>query len=214
MVVPNGKVKVNNTKNFAAAIDSLHMITSFCPAFRTHPSVPVGNPNQISSYTLQTLQIMGKHNKEPEMTRLEELELQRGLKDLVRGNKPLRSLILCFFLTSTEYISTLYPSPNGIAILIGRHAAAIPSGQLNRGGREEFVMIHAITYLDADKATWKMVAQSSKAQYGITSALQEFSKDLERAMANMADNGSKRKRSGLFGEDDYYDEMREKRLKE
>ncbi|KAH6392826.1 hypothetical protein HBI08_195820 [Parastagonospora nodorum] len=140
---------------------------------------------------------MGKHNNEPEMTRLEELELQRGLKDLVH-----------------EYIDTLYPSTNGTAILIGRHAATFPSSERKRSGREEFIMIRAIVYLDADKTTWKMVAQSSKAQYGITSALQEFSKDLERAMANMADNGSKRKRSGLFGEDDYYDEEREKRLRE
>lgn len=75
-------------------------------------------------------------------------------------------------------------------------------------------MIRAIAYLDADKATWKMVAQSSKAQYGIIPALQEFSKDLEREMASMADNGGKRKRSGLFWEDDFYGEEREKRVRE
>jgi hypothetical protein len=70
-------------------------------------------------------------------------------------------------------------------------------------------MIRAIAYLTPDKTTWKVLARSSKAHYGITAALQEFSKDLEREMGRMADaevvhvSGRKRKtRSGLFGEED------------
>lgn len=68
-----------------------------------------------------------------------------------------------------------------------------------------------------DKSKWKVVEESSKAQFGIVSALQEFSKDLERAMGRMSDVGGKseivrseigktmgkRERAGLFGEEDY-----------
>jgi hypothetical protein len=77
----------------------------------------------------------------------------------------------------------------------------------SRNGRDEFIMIRAITYTSSDKTKWKVVAESSKAYFGILPALQEFTKDLEREMGRMSEqHGAGKKRSGLFGEDDEEDE--------
>jgi hypothetical protein len=58
-------------------------------------------------------------------------------------------------------------------------------------------------YLVPDKMRWEVVAESSKAQFGILPALQELTKDLEREMGRMVEERGKcKKRSGLFREDE------------
>jgi hypothetical protein len=47
------------------------------------------------------------------------------------------------------------------------------------------IVLRAITHLSADKSEWKVVLESSKAYYGITPALQEFTKELQREMGKM-----------------------------
>ncbi|KAF2833247.1 hypothetical protein CC86DRAFT_7156 [Ophiobolus disseminans] len=136
---------------------------------------------------------MGKSNEEPTMTRLEDLRLLRELKEML-----------------LEYVTTIFtpthPAAHGFALLVCRHAGAPSRGRAGRS--EEFIVIRAIVYLSADKSVWKVVAESSRAQFGILPALQEFSKDLEREMGRMSDRGGgKRKekrweKSGLFGEED------------
>jgi hypothetical protein len=81
-------------------------------------------------------------------------------------------------------------------------------------------MIRAIVYTEPGHKKWKLVAESSQAYFGITPALQEFFKDLERKMGDMTamlSMGEKRSFSKRGGEDfedgelrDRYDE-REKR---
>jgi hypothetical protein len=46
-------------------------------------------------------------------------------------------------------------------------------------------MIRAIVYTEPGHKKWRMVAESSRAYFGITPALQEFSRDLERKMGDM-----------------------------
>jgi hypothetical protein len=46
-------------------------------------------------------------------------------------------------------------------------------------------MIRAVMFVEPGQRKWKLVAQSSKAYYGIIPALQEFSKDMEREMGEL-----------------------------
>jgi hypothetical protein len=41
-------------------------------------------------------------------------------------------------------------------------------------------------YLSADRAQWKILLEAKEACFGITAALQEFTKELEREMGKMA----------------------------
>jgi len=47
-------------------------------------------------------------------------------------------------------------------------------------------MLRAIVYTESGRRNWKHLARGSKAQLGLTAALQEFSRDLERLMNDMA----------------------------
>jgi hypothetical protein len=65
-------------------------------------------------------------------------------------------------------------------------------------------MIRAIVYTEPGHKKWKLMAESSHAYFGITPALQEFSKDLERNMGDMTamlSMGEKRSFSERGGED-------------
>ncbi|KAH7085726.1 hypothetical protein BKA63DRAFT_560363 [Paraphoma chrysanthemicola] len=136
---------------------------------------------------------MGQHNNEPAMTRLEELQLQRELKEVL-----------------LEYIETLHHPQHSAALLTCRHPYH-PTKYDPAARSKEFLVIRAIVYIDAKKTQWKIVAESSKAQFGILPALQEFSKDLESEMGRMAEGArvtekrkvAGRKRSGIFGEEDF-----------
>ncbi|KAF1943212.1 hypothetical protein EJ02DRAFT_433334 [Clathrospora elynae] len=121
---------------------------------------------------------MGRQN-DPELSRLEELRLQRELKEMI-----------------LDYTHTLYtavhPSNNGFALLTCRHQSSSSSSSAPRADKkrgrdcsEEYIKIRAIVYTKPDKQEWKMVAESSKEHFGITPALQEFSKELERKMGDM-----------------------------
>ncbi|KAI4707777.1 hypothetical protein J4E89_007405 [Alternaria sp. Ai002NY15] len=98
-----------------------------------------------------------------------------------------------------------YPNNNGFSILICRHqldrspsmAATAHMGRRNDRG-EEFIMIRAVTLSEPGTKKWTLVAESSKAYFGIIPALQEFTKDLEREMGKMTASmtvGNKRQRS-------------------
>jgi hypothetical protein len=165
---------------------------------------------------------MGKQHDLPEMNRLEELRLQRELKEIILGNsRPLTHFHTQTNCASPEYISTIYtpahPSNRGFAILVCRHThdapPAKPRGRdQSRSGRDEFVVVRVITYLTPDKTRWEVVTESSKAQFGILPALQEFTKDLEREMGKMIEqHGKGKKRSGLFAEDDGEEEYMERK---
>ena len=59
-------------------------------------------------------------------------------------------------------------------------------------------MIRAVTLSEPGTKKWTLVAESSRACFGIVPALQEFSKDLEREMGKMTASmivGNKRQRS-------------------
>jgi hypothetical protein len=83
-------------------------------------------------------------------------------------------------------------------------------------------MIRAIVYTEPRKQKWKLMAESSRAYFGITPALQEFSKDLERKMGDMTavlSVGEKRLfsdrdeefKEGELGDEDDYKERRKRR---
>ena len=77
-------------------------------------------------------------------------------------------------------------------------AATAPMGRRNDRG-EEFIMIRAVTLSEPGTKKWTLVAESSKAYFGIVPALQEFTKDLKREMGKMKASmtvGNKRQRSG------------------
>lgn len=59
-----------------------------------------------------------------------------------------------------------------------------PLDRHHRGSQED-ITICAVVYMESGKRRPKLVAQISKAHFGITPALQEFSKDLERELGNM-----------------------------
>jgi hypothetical protein len=144
--------------------------------------------------------------------RLEELEVQRGLKQVINGKYSL-SIPHPTLLTpnqsriSSEYIATLYHIPYGAALSIGRHS-------LNNSGTNEFMRIRVIAYLDPDKKNYELLTVSTTCPVSVTATLQEFSKDLEREMAKVAEDwhlkdgtmrgtiGTKRKRRELSWEDD------------
>ncbi|KAI4947529.1 hypothetical protein J4E91_006349 [Alternaria rosae] len=121
---------------------------------------------------------MANHRAMQEMSRLEDLQLQRELKQSV-----------------LEYIIDMYqpayPNNHGFSILICRHmfdrSSSIPAAAAlgRRNDREEFIMIRAVTLREPGTKKWTLVAESSKAYFGIIPALQEFTKDLEREMGNM-----------------------------
>ncbi|KAI4686314.1 hypothetical protein J4E81_008666 [Alternaria sp. BMP 2799] len=122
---------------------------------------------------------MANHRAMQEMSRLEDLQLQRELKQSV-----------------LEYIIDLYqpayPNNHGFSILICRHvfdrSSSIPAAAAlgRRNDRaDEFIMIRAVTLSEPGTKKWTLVAESSRACFGIVPALQEFSKDLERQMGNM-----------------------------
>ncbi|KAI4660522.1 uncharacterized protein J4E78_005225 [Alternaria triticimaculans] len=114
-----------------------------------------------------------------DLSRLAELHLYRELKQSV-----------------LEYIIDLYqpayPNNHGFSILICRHvfdrSSSIPAAAAlgRRNDRaDEFIMIRAVTLSEPGTKKWTLVAESSRACFGIVPALQEFSKDLERQMGNM-----------------------------
>jgi len=118
-----------------------------------------------------------------------------------------------------------YPNNNGFSILICRHqfdrsssmAATAPMGRRNDRG-EEFIMIRAVTLSEPGTKKWTLVAESSKAYFGIVPALQEFTKDLEREMGKMTASmtvGNKRQRSdkdeGLVDQGEYISGYQRKR---
>jgi hypothetical protein len=114
-----------------------------------------------------------------------------------------------------EYIVTIFTPSNPIAhgfdLLLCRYKAAAVTTTITNGshsrshsrsGSDEVIVLPAIAYLSADKSSWKEVLKSSKAYYGITPALQEFTKELQREMGNMyeaqvfyAARGTKRSRA-------------------
>tara|TARA_R110002003_G_scaffold1577_4_gene23242 strand:- start:86 stop:577 length:492 start_codon:yes stop_codon:yes gene_type:complete len=148
------------------------------------------------------------------MTRLEDLQLQRELKEVLLGNTTSARahslshlhppLPLIKRTRTAEYITTLHHHTHTAALLICRHPYHPPACDTSARSKE-FIMVRAIIYLNAEKTQWKIVAESSKAQFGILPALQEFSKDLEREMGRMAEKGGEKRkgRSGLFAEEDF-----------
>jgi hypothetical protein len=65
---------------------------------------------------------------------------------------------------------------------------------------DEIIISRAIVYLSVDKPSWKVLLEADRAYYGITAALQEFTKVLEREMGRICEEkhrrevGSSRKR--------------------
>jgi len=91
----------------------------------------------------------------------------------------------------------------------------------HRNDREEFIMIRAVTLSEPGTQKWTLVAESSKAYFGIVPALQEFSKDLERQMGNMTASmtvDKKRQRNerdeGSIDQDEYMSGRSRKRQRE
>jgi len=138
------------------------------------------------------------------MGRLEELQVQKELKEVIRGILfSLRALLTpyCPRLRSAdhviEYIHNLYdgayPGHHGIDVLVCRHkldrfSTVVPHYRRNTTD-SEYIMIRALVYTESEHKTCKLLAESSKAHYGITPALQEFTKDLERQMAAFSMGG-------------------------
>jgi hypothetical protein len=89
----------------------------------------------------------------------------------------------------SEHITTVHtpthPTAHGFDLMICRHLAhdLLPS---RHSRSEEIIIPRAIVYLSADRAQWKMLLEAREACFGITAALQEFTKELEREMGKMA----------------------------
>jgi hypothetical protein len=69
-----------------------------------------------------------------------------------------------------------FPDNQGFDIFVCRSAFE---------NKHEIIVIRAIVYTESGRCKWQLLARSSKTHFGITVALQEFSKDLERSMADM-----------------------------
>jgi hypothetical protein len=80
-----------------------------------------------------------------------------------------------------------------------RHTCRNPKKPRHSRG-DEITIPRAIAYLSADKSSWKVLLEADRAYYGITAALQEFTKVLEREMGRVCEEkhrrevGSSRKR--------------------
>lgn len=84
-----------------------------------------------------------------------------------------------------EYIQTLYtaqyPDNHGFDLLVCRSEF-----DKVRERTREIIILRAIVYTERGKREWQQLVCSSRAHFGLTAGLQEFSKDLERLMDDMA----------------------------
>jgi hypothetical protein len=69
--------------------------------------------------------------------------------------------------------------------MICRHLAHEPLPS-RHSRSDEIIIPRAIVYLSADRAQWKILLEAREACFGITAALLEFTKELERKMGKMA----------------------------
>lgn len=130
---------------------------------------------------------MASHRAKQEMSRLEDLQLQRELKQSVLGMSlptlplPEGAVADSVILTTQQNTSTCTNQPTPTTMAFPSSSAAALG---RRNDREEFIMIRAVTLSEPGTKKWTLVAESSKAYFGIIPALQEFTKDLEREMGN------------------------------
>ncbi|KAF2637928.1 hypothetical protein P280DRAFT_471594 [Massarina eburnea CBS 473.64] len=98
---------------------------------------------------------------EPLLSRLDELRLQRELKEVL-----------------LEHVRAIYGPRNP-----QNHGFDITTHQYRpRKSARESVVVRAIVYTEPNYGKWKLLKQGNDTSYTITAAYQEFSKDLEREM--------------------------------
>ncbi|KAF1956430.1 hypothetical protein CC80DRAFT_504984 [Byssothecium circinans] len=98
------------------------------------------------------------------MSRLDELRLQRELKEVL-----------------LDQVRAIYGprNPQNFGFDIVTHRQCL------RNSNREVIIVRAIVYLEPKNAKWKLLKEAGSPCHGIVAAYQEFSKDLEREMATV-----------------------------